>query len=373
MLQFKTNLNKTMKNNTIKLSLLAFCFVIFSCQKTEDAMPTVQVPASYNFENVNFSGQTQRLNMLTELSNYIKTANTAGVKLDILKLKNMFSNTGAAFSKNYEASKQLKDKCFEPDRVLIEQYFGELVKASQATAAGSNGKAGVVVSKDGTKKYLFDEKGFEYAQLIEKTLMGAVCYYQATSVYLSDDKIGNQIDNAKVIAGEGTAMEHHWDEAFGYFGVPLDFPTNLNGIRFFGKYANDRNAKIACNDPIMKEGFLKGRAAISAKNMKQKEEAVVVIRTQWERVLVSTALYYLAGAKRDFADDALRNHQLSEGIAFIKSLKYNSSKKITNEQINSLVSKLGNNLYEITTAQIDAVRNELSSIYGMDNLKDILL
>ncbi|MBK6524212.1 MAG: DUF4856 domain-containing protein [Crocinitomicaceae bacterium] len=24
-----------------------------------------------------------------------------------------------------------------------------------------------------------------------------------------------------------TAMEHHWDEAFGYFGVPVDFqPTS---------------------------------------------------------------------------------------------------------------------------------------------------
>jgi len=61
--------------------------------------------------------------------------------------------------------------------------------------------------------------------------MGACLYYQATSVYMGASKM--DVDNETIVPGEGTAMQHHWDEAFGYFSVPKDFPLNKSGL-FFG-------------------------------------------------------------------------------------------------------------------------------------------
>lgn len=346
--------------------------VLTGCNKNETPAPgpAYEIPETYNFENVDYSGQTERLNMLEEMVVEMKKGNTKGTQVSAQKLKDMYANVNNPFS--FTSTKQLKDKTFEPDRALFENWMDSLALASTSVVDGRNGVAGVVVStKDPSKQYLFDANGVEYTQLIEKGLMGAVFFYQATSVYLSNDKIGSAVDNTTVTPGKGTTMEHHWDEAFGYYGVPKDFPTNKTGLRFHGKYGNDRDALVETNK-IIKEGFSKGRAAISNKDMAGKDEAVVKVREHWERVIASTAISYLNKAKADIADDALRNHSLSEAKAFIMSLKYNAGKKISNEQVNAVLNHLGSNFYEITPQHIDMARNQLSTIYGMDNIKDKL-
>jgi hypothetical protein len=73
--------------------------------------------------------------------------------------------------------------------------------------------AGVVTTKDGAKSYLLSPAGIDYAELVEKSIMGATFYFQATGVYLSEEKTGDAVDNTTVKSGEGTPMEHHWDEA----------------------------------------------------------------------------------------------------------------------------------------------------------------
>ncbi|MEM7036136.1 MAG: DUF4856 domain-containing protein, partial [Bacteroidota bacterium] len=212
--------------------------------------------------------------------------------------------------------------------------------------------------------------GIEYTQLIEKGLMSAVFYYQATSVYMGDDRIGESVDNETVVEGKGTDMEHHWDEAFGYLGVEIDFPAN-DDVRFYGKYCNSRNDVLATNDTLM-NAFLWGRAAISAGDMTTKNVARDAVRDQWERVVAGTAIHYINGGKADIADDALRNHQLSEAIAFVGALKYNPTKKISDAQIQTVLDNIGTNLYQVTAANLDAARDLLSSVYGMDDVKDAL-
>ena len=59
---------------------------------------------------------------------------------------------------------------------------------------------------DNSKSYLFNERGVEPAQIIEKGLMGACFYYQATAEYMGSVKM--DVDNELVNAGEGTEMEH---------------------------------------------------------------------------------------------------------------------------------------------------------------------
>lgn len=358
-----------MKLNKNILFALPFLLIFLSgCNKCKDPI-CFEVPSTYTFTNVSYSGQTDRLNMLEEMTTYMKTGNTSGTVLDAQLLKDMYANENNPFS--FTSTKQLKSKTFSLDVDQFETYMDNIATASQSTVAGSNGVAGVVESNDGSKKYLFDENGIEYTQLIEKELMGAVFYYQATSVYLSEDRIGAAVDNETITEGEGTDMEHHWDEAFGYLGVPTDFPTNTDGVRFHGKYCNSRDALMGTNSTLM-DAFILGRAAISEKDMDVKDSQVPIIRDTWEDVIAGTAIHYLNGGNTDLADDALRNHQLSEAIAFTKALKYNVTKRITDAQIQEVLDLIGTNLYEVTSADLVEARDLLSGIYGFDNIKEQL-
>ena len=363
-----------MKTKKIPFLLCAVIMMASACEK-EDPQPTPDpgytIPTSYNFSNVSYTGQTQRLSMMDELSTYMKTGNTSLTVLDAQRMKDMYANTGNPFSDTdlNSSGKQLRNKTFSLDQSLFDAYFDSLAQASQSTASGSNGVAGVVSSSsDPSKKYLLDKNGIEYTQLIEKGLMGAIFYYQAVSYYF--DKTQTD-DNNTVITGEGTAMEHHWDEAFGYFGVPLDFPTNTTGIKYWGKYSNNRNAVLNCNATIM-NAFLKGRAAISNKDYTARNEAITAASEAWEKVCATTAISYINSAKTNLTDDAIRNHALSECIGFVMSLKYNINKKITDAQIAQVQSYIGTNLYDVTVANLDSAKNLLSSIYGLDSVKDLL-
>ncbi len=357
-----------MKLSYVSIAVLSLVVLLTGCKECQDPI-CFDVPSTYTFTNVSYSGQTERLNMLEEMTTYMKTANTSGTVLDAQLLKDMYNNENNPFS--FTSTKQLKNKTFSLDADEYEVYIDNIATASQSTVAGSNGVAGVVESNDGSKQYLFDENGIEWTQLIEKGLIGATFYYQATSVYLSEDRIGASVDNETVVDGEGTDMEHHWDEAFGYLGVPSDFPTNTDGVRFYGKYCNGRDALLNTNSTLM-DAFILGRAAISNKDMDIKDQQVPIIREIWEDVVAGTAIHFLNGGNSNLADDALRNHELSEAIAFTKALKYNAAKRITDAQIQEVLDLIGTNLYESTSANLIAARDLLSGIYGFDSVKDQL-
>ena len=360
----------------LQIFILITILSVAAC--TEDEPTTYDIPTTYNFENVNYSGQTQRLAMLQEMKNYMESANTVGNPISADRLKAMFANdaANAGFVQTYDASKQLKDKTFESQRTMFEGLFEDFEAASQSLINGSNGQAGVVVSLDGLKAYLMNGNGLEYTQIIEKGLMGACFYYQATAVYFGSDKMN--VDNTTVTAGEGTAMEHHWDEAFGYLAVPIDFPTNTDGLAFWGKYCNDRNAILGTNKAIM-DNFLKGRAAISNNDLTARDEAILEIQKNWELVSVGTAIHYLNAALANFNDNALRNHALSEAAAFIYALQFNPNKKVTNANVTDLLIQIGGdanfanmNFYTTTEANLQAAKDQLATYYNLEDKKDDL-
>ena len=166
-----------------------------------------------------------------------------------------------------------------------------------------------------------------------------------------------------------TKMQHHWDESYGYFGAPVELSSsNVNdlSLRFYAKYIKKAHAGgLGTVDALMQDGYTKGRAAIDNKDYETRDEAIVTIRDEWEIVLVTTGLHYINAAIGNFADDALRNHELSEAYAFIRSLKYNSEKKITDGQVDAVLAKLGANFYETSTTDLDAARTELATVYGL--------
>jgi len=357
-----------MKKKAIRLGLyfMLGAMTLVACTKkvvepTPDPIPTptYTVPTTYNFTNVNYSGQTIRLQMLDEISTYMSQGATGAV-LDATKLKNMYSNSGNPFSNStLDASgKQLKSKTFAIDQKYFENLFDSLALASQsASVVASNGVAGLEGGR------LFDRNGIEIAQVIKKQLMGAVFYYQAVESYLANLSVD---DNVTVVAGEGTAQEHHADEAFGYFGAPIDFPTNTTDVKYWSGYSAEVNSAITCNAPLM-NAFLKLRAAISNKDNTTRDAQIVIVREQWERVVAASAILEMIEAKAAFGTDNVEmRHVLSEAIGFINSLKYNNNKKITNAQITSALAALGTNFHTVTLIKINSAISIINSVYGFD-------
>ncbi|MBC5774403.1 DUF4856 domain-containing protein [Pontibacter sp. KCTC 32443] len=357
------------KYRTVALAAIAASVLFTSCSEDGDDAVSYEVPTTYNFQNVNYSGQTARLGMLSELDAYIKTGNNGAV-LDAQVMRNMYANANAPFADASlnTSGKQLKDKTIATAQTTFEGFFNAVATASQsAGAAASNGTAGILTTSD-NKKYLVDANGVEYAQVIAKGLMGAVFYNQAVEGYLTDLKIGSTIDNTTVTPGEGTKMEHHWDEAFGYFGAPTDFPTNTTGLKFWANYSNQVNAALNSNKTMM-DAFLKGRAAISANDMAGKNAAAATLRSEWERLVAASAIHELNAARTNITDQAKKSHYLSEAIGFVMGLKYKTDRKLTDAQYEQVMAKIGTNLYNTTSADIVAAIDILSAAYSMDAIK----
>ncbi len=369
-----------MMNISRNIFFLFGAFLFWSCGSDDEVVdPTteLEIPSTYNFNNVSYSGQTQRLNMFSEIKNYMATSSTMGVSLDTERLAAMYANdaTNANWAGIYEESKQLRGKTLENVRADFDALLVELAETSQSTVAGQEGVNGVITSLDGTKNYLIGSDGLDHAQLFEKSLMGACLYYQATSVYFGDGKM--DVDNTTIIEGEGTAMEHHWDEAFGYLGVPTDFPTNTDGLTFWGDYSNNRSSVLEINQPIM-AALLKGRAAISGNFIDLRDEAIIEAREQWELIAVTSALHYLNSGIANINDMALFGHGTSEALGFIYSLQFNEGKKITNAQVSELLvtiagaSNFANmNLYQTTIDDLVEARNQLAAYYNLEESKEL--
>src|SRR5215210_4506671 len=110
-----------MKKFAISFHTLAFILTFQSCKKD----PVVyDVPATYNFSNADYSGQTKRLAMIEELVDAVKAGN-AGTVLNATTLKNMYRNIGNPFGADSLniSGLQLKDKTFIDDQATVETWI----------------------------------------------------------------------------------------------------------------------------------------------------------------------------------------------------------------------------------------------------------
>lgn len=334
--------------------------------------PAYNVPTTYNFANVSYTTSTTRIAMLGEITGYIRTTHTTTQTtqptLNAQKLKDMYVNAASQFTTTglSNSGLQLKDQtsnAYSLQSILEASYddaetVSVFAAATPTTQSASSGVAGKLISP--SRAILVDANGLEYKELTEKGLMGAVLYYQATTILTNIATY----DNTTLVGGT-TAQEKAWDEAFGYFGVPIDFPTNLTGLKNWGSYCNSVNAAIGSNATMM-NAFLKGRAAITNKDDAARDEARTTVINTWERFAAAKCIAYMKGAKSNFAQDADRHHNLSEGIGFVNALAYNPSKVITNAQIAQLQGYFSTNLYNVTVADMDNVINTLASIFNLD-------
>jgi hypothetical protein len=369
---------------------LALCtsvsFTFSSCNTDDDDQ--LEVPTTYEFSRdgsstVDYSGQIERLDMLAQITTYLKTSNTVGAPaLDANTLENMFNNENDPFGQVYE--KNLSSKCFSSDVPMFLQFLNEAASISQATGTASNGTAGVLVEggSDPIQGYRVNENGLELIQLVEKGLMGAIFYYQAMEVYLSQDRMST-IGNDDFVEGKNyTNMEHYLDEAFGYFGAPVDFPSiaSLEDARFWAKYCNTRNEGLysGINNEIA-TAFRTARSGITAKDYEARDEAIQTIMDKWSVVVAATAVGYLNQAlSTSGTAEYRRHHVMSEAIGFMLALKYHfnggNSKfppRYTYSHVEEALVLIGTNtnLYTLTDNEIEEAINHIKMAFPSGEIK----
>lgn len=324
-----------------------------------------------SWSTVSFSGQTTRINMLSELDAYMKTGNTASISAQ--KMQNMFENKNTPFTDgdlNAATDKVIASKtagsfsatAADAERQRFIGYFAELERISKLNnQTAEQGKAGMLGGKR-----LVDEKGFEYGQFVQKGLIGALMLDQISNVYLGTEKLS--VDNTTPDEGKNyTAMEHHWDEAYGYLTNNEMFPVE-GKEKFLGNYVRQVGPEVGGDPEALYLAFLKGRAAIVNNDMTTRDEQVAYIRQELEKAIATIAISYL-NKTNSATDDASRFHALSEAYGFIYSLRYAYNPKINGAKSEQLLNTLTEKTYgfwSLTAADIDGVRDQIATAFGID-------
>ena len=342
------------------------CFALFSCKKDDpkpNTTPNYTVPTTYNFENATVNGlaATTRLKMLSVLIEEAEKGNAKGTQVSASVLKDMFENNQTTLpfvSKGISATFSIKDKTDERFYDKFNAFADRLATASQATDSGDVNKAGVMKAKTSTSTKLYDDKGYAPYEILEKGLMGALQYYQITSVLLKDDKIGASVTKDQ--------RQKNWDLAFAYLGINYDYP-GLDATPFWGEYIGTIGKILGDNDKTIFEAFRKGRAAINNDDNAAVSSSAATIIKELERSTAGMGLRYLLRAKTYYTSDPVRrNAGLTEGYGFIEGLKYNSSKTISDAEITEIQTLMGDNNWNTSLDNINTAIDKLVNKFGFD-------
>lgn len=385
--------------HTLLLSM-AICLLTMVACTDNDPQPTDEkVPSMYSFERNGFStvfypGQTERLNQVAELKASLLTDGDNGIAVSGQALLDAYQNTNGngngLFS--FTSTKRLDNKVFGPDgdSELFESLFTEMASASIDAANGaqaSNGQAGLIIRENSGKSILLSSTGMEFTQLVEKGLMGAVFYHQIYNEYLSDARVGDGVENDVVLEGENyTLMEHHWDEAFGYWSAPLDFtspwPSDRSGeTRFWSRYSNTvdnvLDGQLGTNKDIM-NAFKAGRNAIVNKDYDERDVQREVLYEKLDLVAAGTSIHYINSTLKHLNEGKTGEafHTLSEAWAFVNALRYNPFKSMTLEEIDQVMNEdLGpnGNFWDVTIDGLNQAKETIVNSYPqLESVKDQL-
>ena len=338
---------------------------------TYDVAPAYTVPTTYAFTDadgnstVSYGGQTSRMDMLSEMTSYLKTANNGGAQLDEATLLFMYDNSYTGWSNQdlVGNGKQLKSKTALGDAGVQGQFESWMVGAAAATPPAEG--------------YLQAETGQEWTQLIEKGLMSACFASQMTSNYLAGIEGDDNSVAVDPAAGKYyTEMEHHWDEAYGYFTDAVDYP--ISGVdRFWGKYANNTLETLLGSATAISEAFRTGRAAIAAGIISDVPAQVAIIQEETRRMVAGMAIHYLNSTKQKVADGETQNkvnHYMSEAYAFIYGIQFCENPDMSSETVNGLLAQIDGGFEGFTqsTVSINGTIDAIAAAAGLEAFKNDL-
>lgn len=367
----------------------------------------VENPDSYTFERggastVDFNGQTTRLKMGGEFVSAL-TDNTNAIE----QLQAMFAHEegNADFS---EAELNASDKSIRSKTAASADLFATNATDQAAIRAdfdswitgqvdevfinwATNAAPGVAGQvPQGEKVRYINSKGLEYNQMINKGLIGAMTLDQIVNHYLSPavlDAGNNRADNDAGTVEEGksyTAMEHKWDEAYGYlFGLNTDTANPVagenDGDRFLGSYIRQVAEDPDFSDLITAsyDAFKLGRAAIVAKDYTLRDEQAKIIMAKLALVPSVRGVFYLQAGKNVLAEEVPNYgggfHALSEAFGFIYSLQFAQDQAtgkayFTKAEVDALLEQLladgDHGLWDVTPETLDSISETIATKFG---------
>ncbi|WP_161805858.1 DUF4856 domain-containing protein [Pedobacter sp. Hv1] len=339
--------NKFFKNSAlVALTILSLA----SCKKTktpDDVIAPYDIPTTYNFSDANYTSSTNRAKMWLELDAYMKLPN-AGTALDATKATNLFNNTGNAFTEAALNTSGVSIVEKTTDAPVFKKYLDDLVTESAITTIATNGKAGYA-ERSATTKVIVNATGLENGQAVAKGLMGSLLFKQA-------------MDLLTLVKTDGTIADQkkHFDEAFGYLSVPVNYDptvTYASTLVFpakpigWGGYLAERGKDINAGKVIF-DAFLKGRAAIGAKDIKVRDEQITIIKEKWEQLAAAAALAYFTNPTTGDAGvgtfPGVKLHALSEAYGFVEALKYRpANSKLSAANYTRLQTIIKTNFYTL--------------------------
>ena len=397
----------------------------------EEDAAAIDIPQAYVFDSrfvegessVSYSGQVVRNLLLQDLKATTDSVGKDGarpiavsdmLKLyeydDALNLKTLTTTGGLAASESHYSAlstgKNLVGKISDepvigynrPADDLVREWFKAIADNSQDS------------DKLGTPMAYTTDDGVDMSQMVNKVLIGAVPYYQATGVYLNGLL---ERDNSEARDGTDpyTAMEHAWDEAFGYFGAARDyarysdaqlagkvddftFDSNGDGsIDFKSEYnfGLSRNAgkrdKGGSGVDFTQEifnAFLAGRTAITNQGSVAEISAHRQAAAEgMEKVIAATVVHYINDTLSDMSElgtaeenRANLNKHWAEMKGYTVALQYNPFRLITDGQLTELhgimgeapiYDEPGSNSYKTQVANYERAKVVLQTAYGFSN------
>ena len=396
-----------MKITRYSIAALILSVSLFTSCSSDDSATnpvTYDVPSTYTFDRngattIDFSGQTARLAMLSELGNKFTTAATDGSALNAMELQNMFSNTNNAFAsaalnssgKNIKSKTAASNDYFTlflgggstVEKVGVQAFFESQFVSGAAASQGNAAAAGVAGSYlDGSKVRLFAANGLEPQQILLKGLMGAMMMDQISNQYLSVNTLDNastRIENTNKVLEQNanfTTVEHYWDEAYGYvYGADV---ASSNSLKYWSSYIEQVNADADFNtiSADINLAFRKGRAAIVNNDYLVRDQQAAIIQKNLALVAAVRGVYYMQEGKGKLVQDngAKAFHALSEGYGFIMSLRYTrqpgtDKPYFSKEEVDTMLASLTsgpNGLWDIDnlSPKLDAISAQIASRFG---------
>ena len=385
---------KLNKKTTFLLIMLSL-FIYTGCEddhdhEEENKVVKIQEPTTYTFNSrftegansVSYSGQVVRNLLINDIKTQMGT--DAGKKNPATLLSMMANDDANRAILSASGLTTVQTKYHD---ISTSHLNDRLTAVASYTIPGYDANAGTLVNgwvQEAVANGKTRASGIRLDQMTQKTLWGAISYWQATSKYMS--KIPTD-DNSVAVEGKSyTAMEHHWDESFGYFGAALDYNTgytddndrksspyfdsNSDGkIDFKTEYnvgwavtAAKRDLCTGCDAGLdftktIFDAYIKGRTMIvNQEPLAQILEQRDLIMATWEKVVAAVTIHYINDVIDDMdaiiaAGDATvtpassatadyENHW-GEMRGYANGLLYNDFKKIATDNLNRLYVVMG--------------------------------
>jgi hypothetical protein len=280
--------------------------------------------------------------------------------------------------------------------------------------------------EDITKPYVTAE-GHDLSQLVQKFLLGAVAFSQAADDYLDYDTIdaaGNDLvaskkglygDNSALKDGKNyTALEHGWDEGFGYFGAAKDYlaytddeiaqkdgrenyqgqhDTNndckidlvsefnwghsLNAAKRDRGHTTDLTAEVFNALHAGRNLIASTQGALSDAEIDELKGYSDTAVTAWEKAIAATVIHYINDTIGDMEADEYNFYDhakhWSELKGFALSFQFNRRSPMTAEQFAALHAAIGTAPVLPGAENFDAykqglvdIRGVVGTVYGFD-------